>query len=787
MSDNTTEVEDFDVKYWLFKILGFWYLFVLAIVASTGGAYLYLRYTEKTYRVSSSVLVADESSSNDLGLEALTGLSGGRRSFGSSSLEAEISVIKSFDLIQSTLKNLNFQVSYFSRGDIKDSEIFGREPIAVKALDFEDQTRSGIFFDFNGKTSFNVYLDGEEKRWQCDFGKPCVSESFAFVATVKDESKPVGQSELLYMKIHDLDRLTVQYINMLNVNNRQAGPLARFGSDIIDIDIAGKIITKNTTFLNAIIEAFIKYDLEERNSTANRTINFIDTQLGTITDSLARVENGLENYRAQKGIIDLSSKGELLLNELTNLESQRAGIDLSIKYYDFLSDYLVSAHKSDGIVSPSTVGIIDPTLISLIGELNLLLTQRVKLSVTEGDSSIVLKGIDDQVKNVRERTHESIRNAMESSKISYDQIDDQLEKLKAQVSELPKNERELLRIQRKFNINNELYTFLLKKKSETEIARAGNKSKVKVLDEARDLQARLLGPQPKKIYLQANAVGLFLILAVLGARFFFQNKILEIEQIKLKGNVTILGRIPHVNAKSRKKKTALISPKDPFSEAFRGLKLNLDFVIPKKTTAKIVGVTSAESGEGKTFGSLNLAQAFAVSGKKTLLVGLDMRKPKIQEELTLSNTLGLSNYLVGNAQTKEIIQASEIEGLDVIASGPVPPNPAELIGGSRFSELMQELDKDYDYIVCDGPPMGLVTDYLSVVPFVDTTLFVVRLKYSQLKATQLLLEHTSRGVIQSAHILINDVGENASKRYGYGYGYGEDTKKRGFLARVFQR
>lgn len=790
MSENTTEVEDLDIKYWLFKVLGYWYLFVLAFVLSTGLAHVYLRYTPKSYRVSSSVLVVDESRSNDLNLSALSGLTGGRGPSGTRGIEAEVSLIRSFDLIQSTLKALNFQVSYYTRGDIRDNEVFSNLPVEVKSIDFEDQTREAIFLDFSSGDSFGVFIgDDESKRWSCEFGKPCKSEEFAFIVTLRDRELLKGFNDPFYIRIYDIDALTVQYMGRLRVQPRDGTTAYWAGSNIMDIDMAGRVIAKSTTFVNALVQAFMEYDLNERNSTANNTINFINQQLESITDSLDAVETGLEAFRAEKGIIDLSSKGTLLLTQVTDLENQKATIDLSLKYYDFLSKYLASPDVNDQIVSPSTAGIDDPALITLIEQLNVLISERVKLLVTEGEKSLVLQGVDDQIGSVKKRVQESIRNAIESSKLSYDQIEKQLSRFRADVSELPKNERELLAIQRQFNINNELYTFLLKKKSESEIARAGNKPKVKVLDEARALQASPLGPSRKTVYLQANAVGFILVCAVLGLRFFFQVRITDVEQIKERGKVSILGRIPHVRIK-KKIGTALISPKDPLSEAFRGLRLNLDFIIPKKDAANMIGITSAESGEGKTFSALNLAQVFALTGKRVLLMGVDLRKPRLQSELSLKHDLGLSNYFIGKAKPDEIIQESGIDNLDVIVSGPVPPNPAELIEGSGFATLLEELRSQYDYVVCDGPPIGLVTDYLSIAPFMDTTLFVVRLKYSRLKSTELLSDYVTKGSIKSAHILINDVSKSNSKKYGYGYGYGygDDSKKsRGVLGGLFNR
>jgi capsular exopolysaccharide synthesis family protein len=789
MSEHSTEVEDFDIKYWLFKVLGFWYLFVIAFLLATGGAYLYMRYTERTYRVSSTILVADESSSNDLSLDALSGLTGGRRNFGRSGIESELSIIKSFDLLRSTLDTLNFQVAYFTQGDVKSSEIFRASPITVRAIDFENQTRGNIYFEFKGNNSYQVFLDENPKRWTCEFGKPCVSDFFAFTATVRDAGLLARQRETVFIKIFDLDKLTVQYINKLNVESREGQSRLAFGSNIIDINIAGQLIDKNTIFLNTLIQSFIDYDLRERNSIANNTIGFIDTQLKIITDSLEAVEDGLERFRSAKGIIDLSSKGELLLSELTSLESQKSAIDLSLKYYEFLSDYLDKSDSAAGqVVSPSTAGITDPTLIGLITELNVLLSHRVKLLVTEGEKSNVLVATDDQIADIKGRIQENIKNSLVSSQLSYQQIDDQLDALRAEVSLLPKNERELLIIQRNFNINNELYTFLIKKKSESEIARAGNKPKVKVLDEARDLQAQLIGPIGKKIYLQANALAFIAVLGLIGLRLFFQNTVNDLSQIKEKGTVTVLGQIPHVSARSKSGNSAIISPKSPLSEAFRALRLNLDFVVPKKNQTKVIGITSAEGGEGKTFSALNLAQVFAVSGQRTMLIGLDLRKPKLQSELDLTHGLGLSNYLIDSASTEDIIQASGVEGLDVIASGPIPPNPAELIGGSRFPTLLEELSGRYDCIICDAPPIGLVTDYISVSAHMDTTLYVVRLKYSHQKSTELLTGFVEKGVIKSAHMIINDVKRSTSKKYGYGYGYGsEASEKPGFLARVLKR
>jgi capsular exopolysaccharide synthesis family protein len=796
MPEGITEVRDFDIKYWVLRILGYWYYFLIAFIIAGVSAKIYLRYAESNYSVSASLLITDQSKSSEINLDLLSEFSGARRANSFGGMDADISILKSFDLIHKTLDSLNFQVSYYTKGSIRTREVYYNLPIQVVAQPYFDQTKDNIYIKFKGTQQYEVSLveeskeeNGSQKIWTCSFGEPCTSEEFSFITYLLDESNLPRLAYPFYIRINDLDRLTVQYINRVNAETRDQFPRA-MSTGIVDISIVGNIVEKNTAFLNALSQSFINYQANEKNQIANNTITFINNQLQSITDSLSEAENKLEDYRAKEGIIDLSSKGALLLQKLTDFESQKALISLNTQYYDYLSDYLSTGFEDrQQVISPTTAGITDPSLGSLIVELNVLLSKRVELRLTEASKSPVLAGLNEQLNDIRERLLESIRNIKANSALALQQINNELESLKLEVERLPKNERDLLTIRRKFDINNELYTFLLKKKSESQITMAAAKPNVKVLDKARDLQAIFIGPISRKIYLLSFAVAFFLVLGALVLRFYFRNVVTDISQIVTEGDVSILASIPHMNSRRKEKISVVQSPKSPMAEAFRSIKLNLDFVITKTTSAKIVGITSATSGEGKTFCAINLSQVLALANKRTLLIGLDLRKPKLQTELNISGNIGLSNYLIKACSIDEAIQKSNLENLDIIVSGPIPPNPAELISNGELIKLLEATKDRYDYIIVDGPPIGLVTDYISVAPLMDTTLFVVRLNYSRNDTTSLLSYNRSIGSIKSSHVLVNDTNKGNSKYgYGYGYGYGyygED--KPSFWSRLFKR
>ena len=782
MSNNNVEEiaeeQEFDIKYWFFRTLSYWYVFVIAIGLFLSGAYIYLRYTKKTYSSSASILIKSDSQNSDLNMNLLGGLGGfGRGGYSITEADIEIEMIKSFDVIQKTLDSLNFQSSYFAEGNVKTKELYKDSPIIVKTIG--ESSNGRFYIHLNGTESFSHTSSKEASKDQlkpCKYGEPCNIGSKSYIVEIADSSIASRYKLPILVRTHNLTNLTVQYIGKVNAQPRSQN--ARFAqSAIIDLSIQGYVMDKNIDFLNTLCSIYIGDRLNEKNQVATNTIKFIDDQLQSIADSLSWVEDALERYRTNKGIVDLSSKGNIALERLTDVENQKELLALNRKYYDYLAKYLQDAQDSIGmVIAPASVGVEDPTLTALILELNQLLSKRVNVELTAGENSFLLQNLNEQISSVKSRLRENVRNILANNSLSIEQIDQRILAMKGEISRLPKSERELLNIRRKFDLNNELYTFLLKKKSESEITKAATTPNVSIVNIARDIQSRVTGPFAKRIYITSAVVAFFIVLTILVVKFYLSNTITDLYQIKKYESTPILASIPHSSSESGV--LVVDSPKSSFAEAFRNIRINLDFILPHKES-KVIGITSTISGEGKTFCAINLAHIIALADKKTLLIGLDLRKPKLHSELGLTKDKGLSSYLIGAASFEESLQKSTLDSLDIMTSGPLPPNPTELIENGRLEELLEEAKEKYDYIIVDGPPIGLVTDYIAAAQLMQTTLFIVRLNYSKIHSVDILNNYHAKGILKSAYTIVNDITFNSrayeysySYTYGYGYGYG---------------
>ena len=352
------------------------------------------------------------------------------------------------------------------------------------------------------------------------------------------------------------------------------------------------------------------------------------------------------------------------------------------------------------------------------------------------------------------------------------------------IKQLPEDQQELIKIKRKYDLSDNIYTTFLQKRSEADIVKAANLSDIHFIDPAKDVGGGLIGPKTSVNYVLALFLGILIPLIVVLIIFFINNSIQNTEELSNLTNIPLIGVIG-VN----RDKTALAvynKPKSALSESFRAIRSSLQFLYKKQNVdgAKTLMITSSVSGEGKTYCSINIATVFALSEKKTVIVGLDLRKPKLFEEFNLNNDKGVVNYLINESSVDEITNATEISFLDVILSGPIPPNPAELIISERLGDLMRELKQKYDYIILDTPPVGLVSDALELDQYCDVTLYIVRQNFSKKDMITLLNNRVKRGELKNTSIVLNGF-ENKAKYgtgygYGYGYGYGNNTYAEGY-------
>jgi tyrosine-protein kinase Etk/Wzc len=771
-----------DLVKLFYRIANYWLLYLVVMVVCLATAFAYVRYTERVYRVSATILLKDNAT-RDAGLETLfkdLGIGSGKKN-----LENEIEILSSFNLSRKAIDRLDFQVFYFAEGNIRTTEIYKENPYVVQfdsipeeytgmamyiqeinPQEFRLHTQhQGQFFDpqtrsFSAKRAESL-PERCNLRYGISYGLDGARFSVSRLAARKQEFNP---GTLFFFILNQADELASQYQGRLQV--RQVNKL----STILDLQLSGKNVQKESDFLNTLVKVYSESLLEEKNKVASNTIQFIDNQLTEITVSLQEAEEELKYFRANNKIMDLSFAASNAFTKLDALESEKAQQVVKRKYYDYLLNYVKSNDKIKDVVAPSAIGINDPLLTSLIQQLSRLMSERSVLALSAKEKNPAWFVLEDKINSVKKELVENIKGIIASSKISVEDLDKRIGMLEQSVDRLPDTERRLVNIQRKFNLNDNIYTYLLQKRAEAGISRAANVPDCQMVEEAGFRSAGLVAPRKSVVYAIALFFGLLIPTAIGLIRIWLNDKILSKEDLESESAIPIVGMVG--NSLIHGNLVTSHNPRGAVTEDFRSIKLNLPYVQPSQEI-KVICVTSSVPGEGKTFCSVNLASVYAMGGKRTLVLFADLRRPRIDKDLQINKDMGLSNLLSGQARLPEVVQESSVPNLFVLAPGPSPPNPAELLGNEKMSEVMESLKKDFDIIIIDTPPYGLVADSLLMLRYSDVTCYIVRHSYTRKIFLRKINEMYEEGKIKNICLIINDInGDQVGYGYGYGYRYG---------------
>lgn len=561
--------------------------------------------------------------------------------------------------------------------------------------------------------------------------------------------------------------LANQYRGRLNIS-----PILEEAT-LVTLTTTGFVPQQEADYLNKLMEVYLQQGLEFKNQTAEKTIAFIDEQVGSISDSLRIAENSLENFRLSNRLVDLSREGSMIQNKLETYENERSSLILQRKYYGYLQDYLNTKNETGDIVSPGAMGVSNGTLERLVIELATLQQQKKRLKVNISEDLPAITLIDNSINDIKDLLAENITSSMQNLDYALKEADDRISKVEAEIYKLPGTEIKLINIQRKFDLNNTVYTYLLEKRAEAGIARASTVSDNRIIDYAETFNSSRISPKPRQNYVMALTLGLLIPAILILLIDYLNNKIIDKKDIEKGTKAPVIGFVSHNSLKTEV--PVAERPGSTLAESFRSVRTNLKYFI-KETQNPVISVSSTIIAEGKTFVSANLAAIIASNGKKVLLVGLDLRKPRIHKIFGINNDTGISSYLIGQEEFENIIFQTEVENLWYAPSGPVPPNPAELIDSPAMREFILKAKKQYDYIIIDTPPVAIVTDALLVSPVTDLYIFVVRQRYSSKNTLELIEELHRSGNIKSLGIVINDISLTGyygyGLRYGYSMGYG---------------
>jgi len=556
---------------------------------------------------------------------------------------------------------------------------------------------------------------------------------------------------------------------------------AEVGSGVINLSLTGTNPQKDVDFLSGLIRTYQDRDLKNKNEAAVRTIDFIQEQLTSIKDSLRTVEYQLERFGNSGRVKDMSLDAQRLLEKAEVFEVQRSELLIRQNYFQYLDDYLRKGNDNlDLVILPSSIGLSDPVIGSFLTEMvELQLEIKLYLNSERGKNPLVTAKIE-RINEIRENVMESVSTLKSTDKIKMDFLNKQIREIESQSALLPASERQLIAIQRNYSLLENLYVFLMQKLSEAGISTAANTSDVISINSP--MQGGQLSPKPIKNYSIAALLGLVIPFAIFILFEIINNKVQSKEDIDKMSSIPFIGGIGHKT--SGNNLTVSERPKSGVAESFRALRSNLNYFTGNKTK-QVFMVSSSISGEGKTFTTINLATVFSLSEKRTLIVGADMRRPKIFEDFGRNNETGLSTFLSGISEFKDVIQDTDIENLFLVSGGPVPPNPSELLLTDRFELFVKSALEQFDFVIIDTPPLALVTDAFVISKFVDHTVFVLRQNYSPKEFIKSIDEYYRSGKLKNMSILLNDIyksglgygyGQGYAYHYGYSYGYGYGSR-----------
>ena len=780
-SQHNNQEEKIDLKIFIDRYLIFWKQIIFSVIIFLLIGFIYNRYSTKIYKSSTTLLIKEESNASLGSDDVFEGLDlfGGQKN-----IKNEIGILESFSLTKKTLERLNFRISYYHSGNLKSDDIYKKTPFKVVIDEINPQTINQKFYiklvsedefilstDFNNFKLFDLstetYISNKEFDFDYEnthkFDEKITTDFFSFKISKNDLTLFKEENWTnYYFIVSSYNDLTKNYLKNLEVLEIEKD------ASILKISLEGSNPIKINDFLNKFTELYLAAGLDEKNQITSNTIQFINEQLASISDSLSDVESSLENFKENNPKIELSQKEYGAFYQVEKLEQEKAILELNNKYYISLQEYLIKNNNVENIVAPSTMGIEDPLLSTLLADLTKLYSQLDLVSVNSKQEHPLVISIQKQILSTKEKLIENIENIISSSELSLKDINSRIVEIEGLIGELPQNERILLNIQRKFNLNENIYNYLLEKRAEASITKASNISDHKIIDSPR-LESKLpIKPNTTLTYVLSILLGIFLPTFAISIFFLFNNKILDKKDIDHITSIPLLGKIMHndsgynlVNANS---------PKSGIAESFRSIRTNIQYLASDKKE-KVIGITSSVGGEGKTFVAMNLASIFSITGGKTILIGADMRKPKIFNDFNLSNDRGLSSYLSNQNTKEEVIQKTNFENLDIILSGPIPPNPSELLSLEKMKSFVEELKKTYQHIIIDTPPIGLVTDGLILMKHCDVNIYVVRQNFTTKDMLYNFNETVIENDVVNMNLIINDISIDKTS-YGYGYGYG---------------
>jgi capsular exopolysaccharide synthesis family protein len=766
-----------------------WRWFLLCALVGLLIAYIYLRYATPEYAITAKIhILEDNKSSSELaafGDLDFVGLGGNNK------VEDELEILNSRSNFIEVIKNLKLNVIYTVLGNVKNSEIYQNRPFNLTFIESDsitDDSELTFYVDLLNEKDFAFsFLEDESKR-KISYGQNIVTPLGDIVLTPNMEllKKQMGNS--IMVKISPVFEVAEGY--QLRVLVEAMGEK----SNIINISLQDAIPERGLDVLNDLIRVYNENAIEDKKIIADRTSSFINERINEISLELNLVDQDAQDFKTEKGVTDIANESNLAINLSAANRQELENVRTQLNIASGMNEYLDEEAGFD--VLPSNVGLADPSIANTTARYNELALERKRLLQSADEQNPIIVNLDQQLAGLKDNIKSSLSSMERNLGTQMNSLSGQLSRINSKIYSAPKNTRQLRDIERQQQTTESLFLYLLQKREESQITMASSAPKSKVVDQAHLLQQDPVKPKKAIVYLASLILGLLVPFSTIYAKNLLDTKVHNKHSLEsITRDVPVLGELPSLGKKDAK----LIAKDDRsvLAEALRILRTNLDYLIKSKkegTSPKNnkIFVTSSVPGEGKTFISTNLAMVLSSTNKKVLLIGADIRNPKFYtffmgndidklKRPERNKDAGLTDFIFNHKiAAKDIINPMLVHHntIDVIYSGKIPPNPAELLMSPRVEELLDEVSQMYDYVIVDTAPLMVVSDTLLITPYADHIIYVTRAGVTEKKAVEFPLQLIAEGKIKNLSFAVNDVSlDNLGYGGKYGYGYGKQTKK----------
>lgn len=749
---------NFNPLEWIFTFLHYWYLFLIAIIIALGLAMLKNRRWIPTY-FSQGTIIIKESSTYGGSASAL--MQGFGVDAGYKNVNNQMIMLGSYDLMSRVVDSLPFlQVEYITQGRFKTRSLYRQTPIIIEHSRIEPSAYGALYqITFNENGSFRIVSTDENHSIdiKANYGEHISCSLFDI--TIWPTELMVNSGKL-YFRFRSHESLVDEFMSRLQLS------FVTEGSTVLALSLVSETPQRDCEFLDKLAEIYLLQNLEQKNQVAENSIRFINEQLDNLQASLRVSEEAMTDFRQENKFVDVNSYAGQLMGRIAEYEQQQMTLRLRETYFDYLTNYIDQNIEKDAVIAPTSMGVNEPMLMTLVQQLNDLRIQRGELTEKNVYYAKFTKDID----NVKKAIAEVVGSMRASLEIEREDLQNRYKEVEVAIKSLPEKELRMVEIDRNYRINDNYYTFFLQKLAEAGVQKASNTPDNSIMDKARTT-AIMNAKAKSKTTTTYLIVGFLIPLILIILSELLNNKIRSPKDVIRLKSFRLIGTLRH--AKSQNPTLVRASPRSSYAEMLRAIRTRLEFLMKRKDKI-VVTITSTESGDGKTFLSTNLAALYSMTGKKTLLIDLDLRKPNIHTKLAIENGNGISNYLIGDCEYEEALITNTPFGFDMLRAGAIPPNPGELIHSDKLTNLLAQLREQYDFIVIDTSPIGLVPDAYAVIEQSDLCLYVIRCMQTNKSFCKQTLEQVTEVVDNQdkIQIVLSDIPTEGRHSYGSGYGYG---------------